>query len=579
VRPPKARERFLARGVRLVYEDPDLLVVDKATGIVTADPAAAAGAPKSMRPSARDGDTVFDVVKKHVRESVGKKRRRREDGPALGRVWIIHRLDKEASGLLVFAKSERAFAALKEEFRAKTAHREYVAVCEGALGEEGHTGTRRSMIEEDRGPTRRKREARGGERGGERGDGGEGGEGSDGDGGDGGGGDDGRRLAITHYKVVSAGNGRTLVKVRLETGRKNQIRIHMQELGHPLIGDRRFGASSDPIKRLALHAAELGFEHPGTRSAMRFNSPAPVSFAKAVGLEPESDQPDDETRGEAGSGGLGGSGASGVLKDADTSWNSVAEWYDALLEGSDKGNDHFENTILPGVMRLLEPKAGEKILDAACGQGMLSRRLAAAGASVVGVDAAPKLVLAARERAPKDAGLAYHVADARELPALCAAHKLGVFDAITCVMALTNIDPLADALGSMAGVLRTGGRLVFAITHPAFRVPGESDWGWDQQRQRQFRRVDVYMTSFARNIQMHPGKAAMKKRGGELATPTFHRPIGAYVEACRGAGLGVVGMQEWISTRAASSGPRAPEENRGRREFPLFMGVVAVKLG
>ncbi|MBY0263131.1 MAG: hypothetical protein K2Q20_12355, partial [Phycisphaerales bacterium] len=90
---------------------------------------------------------------------------------------------------------------------------------------------------------------------------------------------------------------------------------------------------------------------------------------------------------------------------------------------------------------------------------------------------------------------------------------------------------------------------------------------------------DVYLTPFARNIQMHPGKAAHKQRGGELATPTFHRPLSAYVEACSAAGLAVVGMEEWISTRAASSGPRAPEENRSRREFPLFMGVKAVKLG
>lgn len=517
-----------------------------------------------MRPSARDGDTVFDVVKKHVRESVGKKRRRREDGPALGKVWIIHRLDKEASGLLVFAKSERAFMALKATFQAKAAHRVYVAVCEGVVGEVGHTGTRESMIHEDRGPTRRT-EKPGPRRGPDstpapdREDEP----------------DDSRRLAITHYKVVATGKDRTLVKVRLETGRKNQIRIHMQELGHPLIGDRRFGATSDPIKRLALHAAELGFDHPGTGAAMRFESPPPASFSKAVGLEPDADQPDDD----APAAGDRQSNASPVLKDADTSWNSVAEWYDALLEGSDKGNDHFENTILPGVLRLLDPKPGERILDAACGQGLLTRRLAALGATVVGVDAAPKLVLAARERAHKDAGLAYHVADARELPSLATSHKLGPFDGLTCVMALTNIDPLEDALRSMAAVLRPGGRLVFAITHPAFRVPGESDWGWDQQRQRQFRRVDVYLTPFARNIQMHPGKAAHKQRGGELATPTFHRPLSAYVEACSVAGLAVVGMEEWISTRAASSGPRAPEENRSRREFPLFMGVKAVKLG
>jgi RluA family pseudouridine synthase len=560
-----ARRRTIGKGIGLVYEDPDVIVVDKPAGIVTADPAHAAGAPKGMRRSAREGETVFDAVKKHVREGIGKKRRRRDDGAeALGRVWIIHRLDKEASGLLVFAKTERAFATLKEAFKAKTAHRVYVAVCEGLLGggQIGHSGTRRSLIREDRGPRQAGDDAAPA---------------------------DERKPAVTHYQVVHAGSGRTLVKVRLETGRKNQIRIHMQELDHPLIGDRRFGATTDPIRRLALHAAELGFEHPADGRAMRFESPAPEPFMAAVGLK------------EGAGPGAGGAtlgpreGASPVLKDQDTSWNAVAEWYDKLLEPesqaragkpatAEAGNDHFERTILPGVLELLQPRAGERMLDAACGQGLLTRRLASLGVKVVGVDAAPKLIQAAKERAPEGSNLAYFVADARELPALVKAERLGepgagVFDAVTCVMALANIDPLEDALASMSAVLKPGGRLVFAITHPAFRAPGETDWAWDEKRRRQFRRVDVYLTPYAKGIAMHPGKAAAGRAGGEITTRTFHRPIGAYVRACARAGLVVDDLREWISERAASSGPRAPEENRARTEIPLFMGVRARKAG
>jgi RluA family pseudouridine synthase len=529
--------------VRLVYEDDDLVVIDKPAGLVTADPSKAAGAPAEMRPSARLGETVFEIVKHHVKNSMGARRRRREgdEGEShhrSGRVWVIHRLDKEASGLLVFAKTHDAFDALKTAFENKDVHRVYTAVAEGILGEPGAIGTQKSFIHEDRGLREDPRSESAPSH------------------------DDQRRLAITHYKVLQTGSGRTLLNARLDTGRKNQIRIHMRELGHPLIGDRRFGAVTDPIGRLALHATELGFTHPGTRKQLRFTSPAPASFFRAVGaLAPNN--ADDSPPASS----LPKSATKGV--NTDTSWNNVADWYDTLLE--DRTNDHYDNTVIPGTLALLGDIRNQTVLDLACGQGIISRRMAELGARVIGVDAAPRLIEAARKRSPD---VRFEAADARDIGVL----KLTDVDQAICVMALSNIDPLAPVFAGVASALKPSGSITIVIAHPTFRVPGRSDWGWDDRQWKQYRRVDAYLSPFEREIQMHPGKAASGKPGGDASTPTFHRPLSAYIHTLHTAGFAITHMQEWISQRAASSGPRADEENRARKEFPLFLALKAIKL-
>ena len=91
------------------------------------------------------------------------------------------------------------------------------------------------------------------------------------------------KLAVTRYKVLKRGNGHTLLEVELDTGRKNQIRVHMKDLGHPISGDRRYGAKKSIIHRLALHAQTLRFVHPVTRKDMNFSTPIPGSFYKLVG--------------------------------------------------------------------------------------------------------------------------------------------------------------------------------------------------------------------------------------------------------------------------------------------------------
>jgi RluA family pseudouridine synthase len=558
-RSPNLRTQFIARNVRIVHEDDDVIVVDKPTGLVTADPARATGTgSRDTRPSAREGETLFDYVKKHVKQSAPMRRARRTDDSGKrnsqpGRAFVIHRLDKEASGLLVFAKTPEAFEDLKDQFHEKSAHRIYYALAEGEVGPAGFQGTRESYISEDRGGDQVRT-----------------GRGRDG----------AKQLAITHYRVIGAAYGLSLLQVRLETGRKNQIRIHMQELGHPLVGDRRFGGTQDPITRLGLHAAELGFKHPATGKHVLFESSPPPSFFKAVGMKfsrpthdaqaPVPPPPPPEPAPASKAAPSTPASPPTTSPREDTSWNQVAEWYDTLLE--DKGSDHYEQVILPGAIELLDAKKDMSVLDVACGQGILCRRLATMGARVTGVDAAPKLIEAARARSRE---ITYHVADARDLGAL----KLSGFDRASCIMALSNFDPLDPALEAIASALKPGGVFVAVITHPCFRVPGESHWGWDDKAKRQFRRTDAYLTPFKRDIQMHPGKAATGKRGGEVSTPTFHRPIGAYVHALSRAGLLITDLREWPSRRAASSGPRAPEENRVRVEIPLFLGIRAVRAG
>lgn len=583
---------FLPEGLRIVHEDRDLIVVDKPAGLLTA------GEPGT------DVRSAFREIKKYVREKV--KRRGTQ-------VWIIHRLDKEASGLLVFAKTEKAFEWLKEQFRTKRAHRLYAAVAEGLVGTGAgaHSGTIQSFLFEDddgvvrseAGPIRRDASGKPLRTEG--------------------------KLAVSHYRVLASGKGRTLVQVRLETGRKNQIRVHFQYLGHPLVGDRRYGAATDPIDRLCLHACELGFAHPATGQTVRFTSPPPPAFKRLVGSK--SDGAHEPAEGESPSPQPlvehlsvtplrstakplpEGLAAQAAPQPGDQSWDHVAGWYQHLIE--ERGSDHHERVILPGVVRLLEPRAGERVLDVACGEGSLCRRLAALGVSATGVDAARNLIATAASIAPPHNAPPpeYHTADARQLESL----GLAPFDGAACVMALMNIEPVSLAARGVAALLRPGGRFVAVILHPAFRSPGQTSWGWaresdspetpipmrqdgpprrtpdDRKRRpgkhqrrphdhgtpeavRQFRRVEGYLSPSHREIIMNPGAVAKGK--APITTITYHRPVQHYVHALAAAGLCIDAMEEWASLRTSERGPAAEEENRIRREIPMFLAIRAVKV-
>lgn len=533
-----------------MHEDADIIIVDKPTGLLTV----------SIDEESRDN--VFALIKRHVREQV--KRRGTK-------VWVIHRLDKEASGLVVFAKSESAFKWLKEDLRSRRVRRVYFATLEGELPgrrigdvgsiqtflEEGEDGVMRAVPSTTIATSRRKRSDE---------------EATE------------AKLAVTHYRVRAIANGHTLLELKLDTGRKNQIRAHMAHLGHPIVGDRRYGASSDAAGRVCLHAAELDLNQPSTGRQLALRSEIPASFLKLVGLRELGAAPAPTTSTPV------TPPPQTLMQAQASSWDHVAEWYDELVDR--KRSDHHDMLIIPGAMRLLNASKGMRSLDVACGQGVLCEKLAEIGVKAFGVDASPRLISAAKKDAP--AGAEYTVGDARDIPAL----NLGVFDRISCIMALMNIEPLAPVMRGIAMSLKPGGAFVAVVLHPAFRAPGQTSWGWaarnapkaaesggprsrrtlgpsDANDMIQFRRVDGYLSPGQSSIVMNPGDAAKGRE--KVVTWTYHRPMQSYVKALCDAGLHIDAMEEWPSLRTSEPGPRAAEENRARREIPMFLAIRAVK--
>jgi 23S rRNA pseudouridine1911/1915/1917 synthase len=218
----------LPPGLSIVHEDDDVIVIDKPAGLLTI---------ATERERAR---TAYAHLTAHARA-------RR---PA-ARIFVVHRLDRLASGLLVFATSPAAKRTLQAQFAAHTAERTYLAVVEGRPARPAGTITSR-LLEEAPGRVRGTRQPGRG------------------------------RLAVTHWRVLHAGEQRALLEVRLETGRRNQIRVHLAGAGHPIAGDAAYGSRSDR-GRLALHAHVLGFDHPRSGARLRFVSPAPAAFAKLRG--------------------------------------------------------------------------------------------------------------------------------------------------------------------------------------------------------------------------------------------------------------------------------------------------------
>jgi 23S rRNA pseudouridine1911/1915/1917 synthase len=218
----KRARPVLPAELRLVHEDDDVLVVDKPAGLLTI---------ATERERVR---TAYAHLGVYLRAQSK-------------RVFIVHRLDRLASGLLVFATSPEAKQALQAQFAAHTAERVYVAVVDGRL--ERPSGSISSRLIDD--APGRVRETKDPTRG---------------------------RPAVTHWRVVRAGRAHTLIEIRLETGRRNQIRVQLAGLGHPIAGDAAYGSRSDPFGRLTLHARALGFDHPRSGVRMRFVSEGPAGW-------------------------------------------------------------------------------------------------------------------------------------------------------------------------------------------------------------------------------------------------------------------------------------------------------------
>jgi ubiquinone/menaquinone biosynthesis C-methylase UbiE len=251
---------------------------------------------------------------------------------------------------------------------------------------------------------------------------------------------------------------------------------------------------------------------------------------------------------------------------AQTDWDNVADWYDQLV--GESGSEFHKHVVLPGAARLIGAQPGQKVLDMACGQGVLCRLLAAKGVEMTGVDASAELIRSALRREGSKS-IHYHVADARQVDFL----PENQFDAAACLLAIQNIHPIGPVFAAAGRVLKTGGKLVIVMMHPCFRGPKETEWGWDEKKKVQYRRVDRYLLPRKIPIVTHPGKDPGKY------TWSFHKPIEAYVRALRNAGMLIDAIEEWASHKKSTSGPRAGAENVAREEIPMFLAIRAMKAG
>jgi 23S rRNA pseudouridine1911/1915/1917 synthase len=225
----RGTQELLDPSLTLLHEDDDLIVIVKPAGLLTV---------------ASPGEKE-ETAQAYLNEYLQARRQR-------NRIQVVHRLDRDTSGVLVFPKTFYAKEKLKEQFADHDVHRLYIAVVEGTLSPPA--GTFRSNLVEGKDLRMRSVNAA-----------------------------SGGVLAVTHYKTIRTSAAYSLLEVRLETGKRNQIRVHLAESGHPVIGDTMYGTGSDPIGRLGLHARELGFRHPKDDRPLRFEAPLPDSFRKLFG--------------------------------------------------------------------------------------------------------------------------------------------------------------------------------------------------------------------------------------------------------------------------------------------------------
>ncbi len=215
--------------LQLVYEDNDVIVINKGYGLLSVG-----------TQSHRKEETAYDILREYVK---------RQD--PRNKLYVVHRLDRDTSGLMMFAKTEEAQENLRHNWNNMVLDRLYVALLEGYVKED--SGFVKSRLAENSQFVVYSTENA----------------------------DEGK-LAVTRFNVLKRANGLSLVEFSLDTGRKNQIRVHASEMGHPISGDRKYGARDSRLHRLCLHARTLRFAHPITRRDMRFETPVPTKFADAV---------------------------------------------------------------------------------------------------------------------------------------------------------------------------------------------------------------------------------------------------------------------------------------------------------
>lgn len=248
-----------------------------------------------------------------------------------------------------------------------------------------------------------------------------------------------------------------------------------------------------------------------------------------------------------------------------TSWGPVANWYDGVVESDDS---YQSAVILPNLLRLMNITEGDEVIDIACGQGFFSRAFHQTGGTVTGIDIGEDLIALAKEKSDRD--IDFRIGSAEDL--------MGIddvaFDKAAIVLALQNIEHVQKALASASRVLKPKGRLFIVLNHPAFRIPGRSEWGFDEEKDLQYRRIDGYMSESKKEMIMNPGAPESR----QIKTISFHRPLQVYAKALFKAGFTIVRMEEWVSHKESEPGPRQKAEDRARKEFPLFLAIECSKV-
>lgn len=209
--------------VKIIYEDPHIVVVEKNAGILSMETSHHSLCVKSVL------DNYFHRTGQRCK------------------AHVVHRLDRDTSGLLVYAKTIEAEQILEHNWHQIVTDRRYMALASGVLPKE--EGTVESWLKDNKVYVTYSSPV-----------------------------DNGGKFAVTHYRVLRSDGKRSLVELKLETGRKNQIRVHLQDLGCPVCGDTKYGNGDNPIGRLALHAFRLNFYHPITGELLHFETPVPRSF-------------------------------------------------------------------------------------------------------------------------------------------------------------------------------------------------------------------------------------------------------------------------------------------------------------
>jgi len=253
-----------------------------------------------------------------------------------------------------------------------------------------------------------------------------------------------------------------------------------------------------------------------------------------------------------------------MSKQQKTSWESSAKWYDETV--GQKGHYYHEHVVFPNLLKMMDLKgaSNSKVLDIACGQGILARRIPK-DIPYLGVDISPSLIRSAKDQATQKHHH-FFVKDATEKMSL----KEGDFTHATIILALQNIaDPLT-VFQNIHMHLVENGSLFIVLNHPCFRIPRQSSWGVDEAKKLQYRRVDSYLSPLEIPIQTHPGK------GSKEQTISFHHPLSSYSKWLKETGFSIEEMAEWVSDKK-SSGGKARMENRARREFPLFLTLACRK--